>query len=109
MIIALVLVASNYSRWRHQRCREGVTEVYYSDLVAKEIVNLHDGRKLTASGVYDIVIDEQSGRLQSLLVEKRSLFGLRGGGELLIPWSAVKRVGDDVIILDQPIGSNNSF
>lgn len=80
--------------------------MYYSELAAKEIVNLHDGRKLTASGVYDLVIDEQSGRLESLLVERKSFFGLRGGGELLIPWSAVKRIGDDVIILDQPLSTD---
>ncbi len=76
--------------------------MYYSELAVKEIVNLRDGRKLTASGVYDIVIDERTGKLESLLVEKRSLFGLKGGEELLIPWSAVRRIGDDVIILDQP-------
>ncbi len=80
--------------------------MYYSELAAKEIVNLHDGRKLTASGVYDLVIDEQTGRLESLLVEKRSFLGLRGGSELLISWSAVKRIGDDVIILDQPLGTD---
>lgn len=77
--------------------------LYYSELAAKELINLRDGRKLTASGVYDIVIDEQSGKLQSLVVERKSFLGLRGGGELLIPWTAVVRVGDDVIILDQPL------
>jgi YlmC/YmxH family sporulation protein len=72
-------------------------------LSAKELVNLHDGSKLTAGGVYDIVIDEQTGRLQSLLIEKRSFLGMRSGDELVIPWSSVKRIGDDVIILDQAI------
>jgi YlmC/YmxH family sporulation protein len=74
-----------------------------SSLVAKEIVNLHDGRKLGLTGVYDLIFDVDTGQLQTLVVERRGLLGMRSGEELKIPWSAIKRIGEDVIILDQPL------
>ncbi len=78
--------------------------MYYSDLAAKELVNYRDGRKLGWAGSYDIVFDAETGQLLSLVIEKRSWLGTRSGDETVIPWSAIKRIGEDVIILDLPGG-----
>mgnify|MGYP003809122803 CR=1 FL=1 len=78
--------------------------IYYSELTAKELINYHDGKKLGWAGVYDLVIDANTGQLQSLVVEKRAFFGGHGGDEIMIPWAAIKRIGTDVIILDFPLG-----
>lgn len=78
--------------------------MYYSELMAKELVNFRDGKKLGWAGGYDLVIDVDSGNLLSLVVERRSWLGGRIGEEVVIPWSAIKRIGTDVIILDVPGG-----
>lgn len=72
----------------------------YSELAEKEMVNVFDGRRLGVLGNYDLLVDEQSGRIISLVQEKRSFFGARGNEELIIPWSTIKRIGDDVVIVD---------
>lgn len=78
--------------------------MYYSELTAKELVNFHDGKKLGWAGGYDLAFDKDSGRIISLIVERRSWFGGRGVEEATIPWEAIKRIGSDVIILDIPYG-----
>lgn len=81
--------------------------MYYNDLTVKELVNLRDGRKVGWAGVYDLVIDPHSGKILSLVVEKRSFWGARGGEDILVPWTAIKRIGTDVIILDYPLADEN--
>lgn len=83
--------------------------MYYSELTAKELVNFRDGKKLGWAGGYDLIIDADSGKLLSLVVEKRSWFGTRPGDEAVIPWSSIKRIGTDVIILDLPGGIQNQI
>ncbi len=78
--------------------------MYYSELMAKELVNYRDGKKLGWAGNYDLAFDAESGQLLSLIIERRSWLGIRPGEETVIPWSAVKRIGEDVVILDIPGG-----
>ncbi len=72
----------------------------YSELAEKEMVNVFDGRRLGVLGNYDLLMDEQTGRIISLVQERRPFFGGKGSEELVIPWSAIKRIGDDVVIVD---------
>lgn len=73
-----------------------------SELMGKEIVNLYDGTRLGTVGDSDLVIDAQEGGLESLIVPSRGgLGGLLGDrSALVIPWSAVRKVGNEVIVVE---------
>ena len=75
-----------------------------SDFVGKEIINLSDGSKLGTVGDSDLVISPESGEIMSLLLPyKGSGWGLWGGGEkenINIPWSSIKKIGSQVLIVD---------
>jgi YlmC/YmxH family sporulation protein len=70
-----------------------------SDLQAKDVVNVGDGRKL--GQIHDLDIDLRSGQIRSLVVPGETrLFGLwTGGKEWVIPWSQIIKIGSDVILV----------
>ncbi|GGA32695.1 hypothetical protein GCM10007416_01610 [Kroppenstedtia guangzhouensis] len=70
-----------------------------SELQAKDVVNVSDGRKL--GQIYDLEIDLRLGKVKSLIIPGESrLFGLfTGGKEWVIPWSQIVRIGTDVILV----------
>lgn len=76
----------------------------WSELEGKEIVNLRDGEKLGRMSDADLVIDPATGQIQALAVES----GWRplGGRRLWeIPWSEVRRIGSEVVIVDVDPGA----
>ncbi len=69
------------------------------DFKCKEVVNLCDGEKL--GFVYDLEIDEETGKIASIIVPGRSkvkMFGSVKG--IVIPWEYIKKMGEDIIIVD---------
>ncbi|HHV27285.1 YlmC/YmxH family sporulation protein [Anaerosalibacter bizertensis] len=73
-----------------------------SELGGKEIVNLNDGGRLGMIADSDVIIDENTGKIISLLLpDKRVQFKLFGEKEEIeIPWDSIKKVGDDMIIVE---------
>lgn len=73
-----------------------------SRLGGKEIVNLNDGGRLGIIADSDLVIDEKTGKILSLLVpDRRSQFKFFGDKyEVEIPWNAIKKIGNDMIIIE---------
>lgn len=73
-----------------------------SDLMGKEIINLEDGARLGFIDECDLVLDGPSGRISALLMPKRGLLtALMGEGRAhTIPWQSIRRIGDEVIIVD---------
>lgn len=73
-----------------------------SSLAGKEIINLYDGARLGMVGESDLVIDNDSGRVESIVVPNNgalvSLFYKQK--DLIIPWKAIKKVGNEVIIVE---------
>ena len=65
-----------------------------------EVVNLSDGRRL--GFVSDADINFESGRLEAIMVAGAGkLFGAPSkDSELIIPFEKIKKIGDDVIIVD---------
>jgi len=75
--------------------------VKFSELAGKEIINTFDGSRLGLLGDSDLVINGRTGKILSLVVCKRGLFGLaRGQNESILSWTAVKKIGQDMIIID---------
>jgi YlmC/YmxH family sporulation protein len=73
-----------------------------SELVGKEIINFYDGGRLGSVGESDLVIDLDSGRVQSLILPgKTNLLNFWGDQQqMVIPWEAVKKIGSEVIIVE---------
>lgn len=72
------------------------------ELSGKEIVNLNNGERLGIVGDSDIIIDENTGKILTLLVPDRKFqFKLFGEIEdIEIPWQAIKKIGNDMIIVE---------
>ncbi|MFY9140988.1 MAG: YlmC/YmxH family sporulation protein [Thermacetogeniaceae bacterium] len=73
-----------------------------SDLAGKEIINIFDGVRLGTIGDSDMIIDPESGEIISILLPHRSgLLNLwLDKQEMEIPWSSVKKIGSEVIVVD---------
>lgn len=71
-----------------------------TELELKDIVNINDGAKL--GPVKDLQIDIETGRVVALVLQApRRYFGLvRQGKDLVIPWEAVKKFGQDTVLVD---------
>lgn len=70
-----------------------------SRLSRKEIINLHDGARLGFVGDSDLIIDHQTGNIESIIISPKGMKS-RMTRELVIPWAAIKKIGDEVLIVD---------
>lgn len=75
----------------------------FSELRNKEIIHVCEGARL--GYLNDLCIDTDSGRLTALIVPGPCRFlGLFGrDSDYIIPWACVRRVGDDIILVEGPI------
>ena len=75
-------------------------ETRIAELKYKEVISVEDGSRF--GFVEDMEIDIDSGQVRALVVPgRRRLFGLLGREEdLRIPWNAVRRFGEDIILVD---------
>ena len=75
-------------------------ETRIAELRWKEVIGLRDGSRF--GYVEDMEVDLESGQVRSLVVPgRRRLFGLLGREEdRYIPWNAVRRFGEDIILVE---------
>lgn len=71
------------------------------ELRCKEVINVTDGSRYGYVG--DAEVDLESGQVQALIVPGRlRLFGLLGREpERVFSWSAVRRFGEDIILVEE--------
>ena len=70
-----------------------------SDFQNKDVVNMKNGNRL--GNIIDIDIDMISGNINKVIIyNKKSIFSVFKQEELEISWSSIKKVGDDVILID---------
>ncbi|MBQ9986126.1 MAG: YlmC/YmxH family sporulation protein [Oscillospiraceae bacterium] len=71
-----------------------------TELSCKEVINICDGTRY--GFVNDVEIDCSSGRIISLIVHCRKTINtiFARNGDIIIPWEAIKRIGDDLILVD---------
>ena len=70
------------------------------DIRSKEVINIYDGRSL--GYVDDVELNLEKGTIEALIIPaERGMFGLLSKGEdIIIRWRDIKRIGDDVILVD---------
>ena len=71
-----------------------------SDFRQKEVINVRDGKKLGV--IVDMEFDLQAGRITAIVVpgSGRLMGFLKGDKDYVIPWEKIKKIGDDVILVD---------
>lgn len=71
-----------------------------SELGGKEIVDVNRAERLGVLGQTDLEFDE-SGQITALIIPSVKWFGLmKSGQEIRVPWSHIKKVGADMVIID---------
>ncbi|MEG1429997.1 MAG: YlmC/YmxH family sporulation protein [Oscillospiraceae bacterium] len=75
-------------------------ETRIADLRYKEVIGVGDGTRFGYVG--DIAVELETGKVQTLIVPGRLRFlGLLGREpERVFPWSAVRRIGEDIVLVD---------
>lgn len=73
----------------------------FGQLRLKEVIGIEDGSRFGYVG--DLELDPDSGQVRTLIIPGRlRLFGLLGReADILIPWEAVRRLGEDTILVDK--------
>ncbi len=74
------------------------------DFRQKEVINLADGTRL--GYVFDAEIDKETGRVKALIIPGQGkMLGLFGkDNEYSIPWESIKKIGDDIVLIDTDLG-----
>lgn len=71
-----------------------------SELGGKEIVDINRAERLGVLGQTDLEFNE-SGHITALIIPSMKWFGLKkNSNELRVPWSHIKKVGADMLIID---------
>lgn len=75
----------------------------FTELRCKEVINICDGCRLGYVGDLDLRVPE--GEIIAIIVPgPLKLFGLLGRGEeYYIPWHDIRRIGDDVILIEHQL------
>ena len=67
----------------------------------KEVINLIDGRRL--GYVQDVEADFSTGEITAIVVPGTSkMFCMGNKGDITIPWNKIKKIGDDIILVEIP-------
>lgn len=76
-------------------------DVRLGDLRYKEVINISDGTRYGYVG--DVELDVETGRVRAIVVPGRlRLLGLLGREEeQVFPWQAVRRFGEDIILVER--------
>ena len=77
-------------------------EISYTDLRAKEVVNLQNGARM--GKIVDMIIDSNGKNVLGLVVPgRRKLF--RASEDIFIPWCNIAKIGSDVILVSLDVST----
>jgi YlmC/YmxH family sporulation protein len=72
-----------------------------SEFATKRIINIYNGEILGSAGDADLLIDPSDGRILEIILQPSSrLLNRSEKHSLTIPWSAVKKIGPEIIVVD---------
>ncbi|WP_400163028.1 YlmC/YmxH family sporulation protein [Brevibacillus sp. TJ4] len=71
-----------------------------SQLGGKEIIGLDTGERMGVIGDSDLVINPETGQIESIILPAGGFFGLgKKREDIVIPWSAIVKIGSDMVII----------
>ncbi|MBR2860629.1 MAG: YlmC/YmxH family sporulation protein [Clostridia bacterium] len=71
----------------------------FTDLKRKEVINVSDGKRLGC--VCDVIIEINTCRIDAIIVPGSfNLLCLQKPKSIIIPWNKIRKLGDDVILVD---------
>ncbi|HHY47599.1 MAG TPA: YlmC/YmxH family sporulation protein [Firmicutes bacterium] len=75
-----------------------------SDLAGKEVIDVNNGTSLGTISSPEIEIDTETGRVVSIVLpgRRRGFFALGRDPDLAIPWSRVKTIGPELVLVELP-------
>ncbi|MFB4162717.1 YlmC/YmxH family sporulation protein [Alteribacillus sp. JSM 102045] len=72
-----------------------------SEISKKEVLDANTGQKLGMPGSADIVIEKETGKVESLVLPSSPAYPFRKRTkEWVIPWENIQRIGEDFVIID---------
>jgi len=76
--------------------------VRLNELVGKEMVNIYDGMKMGTVGDSDMLIDQETGQIISIILPNKGnmLNFWADRQKLVIPWETIKKIGREIIVVD---------
>lgn len=75
-----------------------MSELSFLELRTKEIVNCIDGRKL--GRIIDLIFSSDSGKVKGIIAPYCRKGFFSKSQDIYIPWNCVKKIGEDVIIVE---------
>jgi len=88
---------------QRRKAEEVLRVIKISELRARDVVNILDGKKL--GNIIDIDLDLENGKVLALVLPGRlkgfSIFSKRE--EVSVPWNKIIRIGRDVILVEVPV------
>ncbi|WP_409305343.1 YlmC/YmxH family sporulation protein [Peribacillus sp. SCS-155] len=83
--------------------------VKISEFQVKDIVNIHDGKKL--GNMSDLSINVTTGNIEAIIVSGGGrVMGLFGREEeMIIPWNKIKKIGADVILVEHQTAMKGAY
>lgn len=72
--------------------------MHLSELQSKQIVNIKDGKNI--GKIVDAVIDGNGNTLSFIVQRSKILINIIGKNDMEIKWSQIKKIGEDVILVD---------
>jgi YlmC/YmxH family sporulation protein len=73
----------------------------FSELARKELLDINEGNFWGTAGRADLLINEQTGEIHSLVLGGSGGFlGIGQSDEIIVPWKAIIKIGGDAIIFD---------
>jgi|Deesub1362A_J573_1020465.scaffolds.fasta_scaffold00069_29 YlmC/YmxH family sporulation protein len=73
-----------------------------TDLASRDVINVVDGRRL--GPLKDLEIDYETGMVQALVLQSRERYlkMFRRGRDVVVPWTHIKKIGVDAILVELP-------
>lgn len=72
-----------------------------SEMSGKEIIDLNNGERLGMVGQADLVINEHTGIIDSMILPSTSFLSIgKKREEIVIPWLAIRKIGPEMMIIE---------
>lgn len=78
-----------------------------AELKCKEVINITDGQRL--GFINDVLFSSENGGVTAIVIPGKMRFlGLFGHeNDIVIPWDAIRKVSDDIILVEIPTSRFN--